>query len=77
VIESFFGYGILYYFLGDNLLKKINMFILTFFLFLVIPTTAVLSQDTGKNNTAAGAVYSLGDQTLSINGGLFVPLFFQ
>ncbi|RKX86722.1 MAG: hypothetical protein DRP57_00925 [Spirochaetes bacterium] len=57
-------------------MKRIDRFILTFTL-LIIPAITVVAQDSGKQNPELGAVYSLGDQTLSINGGLFVPLFFQ
>ncbi len=51
------------------LLKK-KIIIVLLFSILMIPVYA-------KDKENLGSIYSMGDQTLSIQGGLFVPLFFQ
>ncbi len=60
-------------------MNRKNILIISSLMFILLPVMNVSSQETNSkdNSKEPGAVYSLGDQTLSINGGIFVPLFFQ
>jgi hypothetical protein len=49
--------------------------VLVVFVLLFLPVSGVFCQDEGKQ--AQVNVYSLGQQTISISAGLFIPLFFQ
>ena len=59
--------------------RKFNKTTLIVIIFiLTFPLIAFAqSKDSDKKEPEIRPVYSLGDQTLSINGGIFVPLFFQ
>lgn len=48
-------------------------------LFLYLPCSTALAQDQGQEQTEDQpfTVYTLGQQTLSLSAGLFIPLFFQ
>jgi hypothetical protein len=54
---------------------RFSVSVLVVFVVLVLPVSAVFCQDEGKK--AQVNVYSLGQQTISANAGLFIPLFFQ
>ncbi len=44
---------------------------------LIVTVSGIIFSESKEKKTQTVPLYSLGDQTLSINGGLFVPLFFQ
>ncbi len=52
---------------------KITMWVLLI-AFMLIPAKLITAQD---ESTKKEIVYSLGQQTISISAGLFIPLFFQ
>lgn len=49
--------------------------VLLVFVLLILPLPAAFCQDQGK--PAQVNIYSLGQQTIAISAGLFIPLFFQ
>jgi hypothetical protein len=53
--------------------------LLVVLLFLYLPCSLALAQDQGEEPTEEQpfTVYTLGQQTLSLSAGLFIPLFFQ
>jgi len=57
-----------------NFIRKALPLVLTVIIVFLFTSVDVFGQD---KEPKVLPVYSLGDQTLSINGGLFVPLFFQ
>ena len=58
-----------------SLFKK-RLYLLTFaLLFLYLPCAPALAQEAEQEQPFL--VYSLGQQTLSLSAGLFIPLFFQ
>lgn len=63
------------------MLKKAVTVILLALLFLYLPCSAALAQEQGPEEDPAEelpfTVYSLGQHTLSLSAGLFIPLFFQ
>ncbi len=63
---------LLYYIERGVILKKLLFLILTVLFFLCI---AFIYAD--EENDEALVTYGMGDQTFTINAGLFIPLFFQ
>lgn len=60
--------------------KKLGFVLLFALLFIYLPCGPAAAQDGEPEEPAAGqpfTVYTLGQQTLSLSAGLFVPLFFQ
>jgi hypothetical protein len=59
--------------------KKLIYILLVVLLFLYLPCSLALAQDQGEEPTEEQpfTVYTLGQQTLSLSAGLFIPLFFQ
>jgi hypothetical protein len=49
--------------------------LIVFIILLLLPLHGAFCQDNGKKSKVA--VYSLGQQTVSLNAGLLIPLFFQ
>jgi len=58
------------------LLRKLNLVLLVTLLFLYLSAGLAFAQD-DQPSEELFTVYTLGQQTLSINAGLFIPLFFQ
>jgi hypothetical protein len=59
--------------------KKLNVVLLVTLLFLFLCGSLAFAQEEQPEEPAGEpfTVYTLGQQTLSINAGLFIPLFFQ
>ena len=59
--------------------KKLIYILLVVLLFFYLPCSLALAQDQGEEQTEEQpfTVYTLGQQTLSLSAGLFIPLFFQ
>ena len=61
--------------------KKLIYILLAVLLFLYLPCNPALAQDQDQEEEQTKEqpfmVYSLGQQTLSLSAGLFIPLFFQ
>jgi hypothetical protein len=61
------------------LLKKLNLVLLVTLLIFCMSAGLAFAQDEQPEEPAEGpfTVYTLGQQTLAISAGLFIPLFFQ
>lgn len=58
-------------------MRKHTLVVSTFLLLILLFATAPIYGDEEEQAVMALPIHSLGDQTLSISAGVFIPLFFQ